>query len=295
MVTDADLQSFGGDWTAEKLSRVRKYLGAYVKIMSKRRFRYAYIDAFAGTGYRTQKQSELESEPMFPELFDSESQKFIEGSATIALEVEPRFSKYIFIEKDPERAAELEKLKVEFPDKASDIIIQNTEANQALIEICQKNWKKHRAVLFLDPYGMQVSWDTIVAIAKTEAIDLWILFPLGVAVNRLLKKDGKIQDAMKNRLNQIFGADDWFDAFYQVKKQPDLFGNEVLKLEKTANFQAIGEYFNQRLKTIFAGVADNPLPLRNSRNNPLYLLCFAAANKSGAPTAIRIAQDILKR
>ena len=44
-----------------------------------------------------------------------------------------------------------------------------------------------RAVLFLDPYGMEVEWDTMVAIAKTQAIDLWILFPLGIAVNRLLK------------------------------------------------------------------------------------------------------------
>jgi three-Cys-motif partner protein len=48
-----DLQSFGGEWTSEKLVRVRKYLGAYATIMRKQHFRFAYIDAFAGTGYRT--------------------------------------------------------------------------------------------------------------------------------------------------------------------------------------------------------------------------------------------------
>jgi hypothetical protein len=49
-----------------------------------------------------------------------------------------------------------------------------------------------------------------------------------------------------------------------------------------------------RLKTIFAKVAENPLPLRNSTNTPLYLLCFAAGNPKGATTAVKIAQDILK-
>jgi len=33
--------------------------------------------------------------------------------------------------------------------------------------------------------------------------------------------------------------------------------------------------------------------LRNSSNNPLYLLCFAAANERGKPTALRIANYLL--
>ena len=43
--------------------------------------------------------------------------------------------------------------------------------------MCDKDWSLHRAVLFLDPYGMQVEWATIEAVAKTKAIDLWLLFP----------------------------------------------------------------------------------------------------------------------
>lgn len=48
---------------------------------------------------------------------------------------------------------------------------------------------RRRAVVFLDPFGMQVEWRTIERIGQTKAIDLWILFPLGVAVNRFLTKD----------------------------------------------------------------------------------------------------------
>ncbi len=37
---------------------------------------------------------------------------------------------------------------------------------------------------------MQVDWKTIEAVAATKAIDLWLLFPLGVGVNRLLTRSG---------------------------------------------------------------------------------------------------------
>ena len=186
------LQRFGGDWTEEKLERVRKYLVAYATIMNKHKFSFAYIDAFAGTGYRTLKQSlsPSQNELMFPELMEVETQQFMDGSARIALQVQPAFEKFIFIEKDENRFIELQKLEKEFPTLVNKIILVNDEANKYIKEtLCQKDWGRHRAVLFLDPFGMAVQWSTIEAIAKTQAIDLWIFFPLGIAVNRLLKKD----------------------------------------------------------------------------------------------------------
>lgn len=289
-------QDFGGDWTDEKLERVRKYLVAYTTIMSKQPFRFAYIDAFAGTGYRDLRREASSGELMFPELAEQESRHFLEGSARIALQIRPRFHKYIFIEKDGRRFEELNKLRNEFPSVQDDIILVNADANSYLQEdLCEnRNWRKHRAVLFLDPYGMQVEWKTIEAIARTQAIDLWILFPLGVAVNRLLRKDGNIDPIIRSRLDRLFGATDWYDAFYRTVSRVGLFGEETT-VEKVGGFELIGNYFVKRLKTIFADVAENPLPLYNSRNNPLYLLCFAAGNPKGAKTAVKIAQDILKR
>lgn len=149
-------------------------------------------------------------------------------------------------------------------------------------------------MLFLDPYGMQVSWETVRAIARTRAIDLWYLFPLGVAVNRLIRRDGAIGDSERKRLDDIFGATDWHDAFYEQATRATLFGEESSH-EKKATFESIGEYFTARLGTVFAGAAKNPLLLCNSRNIPIYLLCFAAGNEKGAPIALRIAQHILRR
>ena len=288
-----DQQNFGGNWTAEKLDRVRKYLSAYTTIMKDRNFHFAYIDAFAGTGYRTYRQDTNPNELMLPEIAEQEVQEFLDGSARIALQVEPRFQKYILIEKDENRFAELQKLKAEFP--SDDIELIQSDANEYLKSLCSKNWIRHqrRAVLFLDPYGMEVEWQTIAMIANTQAIDLWILFPLGIAVNRLLKRDGDVDTIVRQKLNRFFGTTDWYDTFYEIIANPTLFGEEIV-IQKTSDFQSIGQYFVERLQTVFTGVAKNPLPLYNSKNNPLYLLCFAAGNPKGAPTAVKIAQDILK-
>lgn len=288
-------QRFGGDWTQDKLERVRKYLVAYATIMSKKKFRFAYIDAFAGTGYRILKREEASNELMFPELVQKESKEFLDGSAQIALQVNPRFTKYIFIERDLKRFHELSKLKQQFPTLADDIVLIQDDANAYLHKLCvNSKWHKNRAVLFLDPFGMQVKWETVQAIAGTQAIDMWYLFPLGVAVNRLLKKDGNIDESIREKLNSVFGATDWYDSFYHVHSYSDLFG-EYSQMKKAADLDQIGQYFVQRLNEQFAGVAANPLPLFNSRNNPLYLLCFASGNSQGAKTAIKIAQDILRR
>jgi three-Cys-motif partner protein len=288
-------QQFGGDWTAEKLERVRKYLVAYANIMRNQGFRFAYIDAFAGTGYNTRRAKKEEGTLLFPELADDDAASFLDGSARIALKVEPPFTKYIFIEKDPERFDELGKLKDEFPELASDVVLINADANAYLRDLCEnRKWSRNRAALFLDPFGMQVTWDTMKAIAKTKAIDLWILFPLGIGVNRLLRRDAKISEAWQRRLDDFFGTPDWRGAFYEIRTEEGLFGNEA-KTEKVADFDSIGRFFVERLKSIFPGVAKNPLALLNSANTPLYLLCFAAGNERGAKTAVKIAQDILKQ
>lgn len=288
---------FGGDWTADKLERLRKYLAAYTIIFEgnerARKLTTIYVDAFAGTGYRTRAaQSDQPMLPL-PELEEPDAVAFLKGSARIALEVKPPFKQYLLIERDPARAQELHRLKSDFPNQ--QITIVQEDANEYLTRWCnQQNWRFSRAVVFLDPYGMQVSWELIEALAQTRAIDLWLLFPLGMAVNRLLKKKEPPTGAWADALTRILGTDAWKGAFYVQKKQQTLFGEEEY-YEKEADFDRIGRFFVDRLKTVFYAVAENPLPLRNSCNNPLYLLCFAAGNPKGSKTAVKIASHILSK
>jgi three-Cys-motif partner protein len=110
----------------------------------------------------------------------------------------------------------------------------------------------------------------------------------------MLTKTGNISDAWRQKLDMMFGATDWYDAFYQPRVTDGLFGKST-SMVKISDFDSIGQYFVKRLETVFAGVAKNPRPLLNSRNNPLFLLCFASGNPRAAKTAIKIAQDILRR
>jgi three-Cys-motif partner protein len=88
----------------------------------------------------------------------------------------------------------------------------------------KRDWKKERAVVFLDPFGMQVKWDTVATLASTGPVDLWYLFPLGVGVSRLLKRDGNISEAWQKRLDLLCGTGDWRAEFYPVQTQANLFG-----------------------------------------------------------------------
>lgn len=287
---------FGGSWTSRKLDVLARYLEAYATALSRQTFRKGFVDAFAGTGYRDARRAADTPESqtlLFPDLAEKEPQELLDGSARLALKTEPPFDRYVFIDSNPAHCAHLEKLKAEFPHRASRMEIQQGDANERIQALCGcEPWSSDRAVLFLDPYGMQVEWETIEAIAATRAIDLWLLFPLGMGVNRLLTKAGDIPEGWRQRLNLLLGTEDWYDEFYKVEATPTLFGSDQERVVK-ATMETIGRYFNQRLKSIFAGVADEPGVLRNSSNNPLYLLCFAVANERGRDIALRIAEHIL--
>ena len=289
---------FGGDWTIEKLTILGGYLSAYTTALKKQRFRTGYIDAFAGSGYRAPSSELVEGQTTLfadSELAEPESKRWLDGSARIALNATPRFDKYIFIERSRRRCDELERLKQEFPPLANDIDVRQADANEAIREISTKNWSRHRAVLFLDPYGMQVEWTTIVSIAKTQAIDMFLLFPLGIGVNRLLTRNADIPEGWRRRLDLLLGTSDWYDEFYWFEPEQTLFDEAPSERVVKASTATIGRYFNDRLKTVFAAVAPEPRVLKNKTGCPLYLLCFAAGTPKGAAIAVSIANHLLTR
>ncbi len=131
---------FGGDWTIAKLEVLKGYLEGYTHALKNTTFRKGYIDAFAGTGYRDACRHDSEDlSLMFPDLAADEPQGLLDGSARLALKTEPRFDKYIFIERCAKRCAELDALKQEFADKASNIEVRQGDANQEIQDLCSKD------------------------------------------------------------------------------------------------------------------------------------------------------------
>jgi three-Cys-motif partner protein len=279
---------FGGSWTVEKLDALRAYLEGYAQALKNQPFCRLYIDAFAGTGDRAVKPHPTGSLLGMPEL-----DEITKGSARVALEIDPPFDRHIFIEKQQQRSSALAQLRSEFPER--DIEVLNEDANAAVQRICRNtNWRANRAVLFLDPYGMQVSWETLETVADTKAIDVWMLYPTGMGLNRLLTKDGEIPIEWQQALDRSLGCHDWRDAFYREVETPDLFGETTTALVKVAGTQEFEAFLLERLRAIFAGVAPQTLPLRNSRSQVMYLLCFACGNPRGVSLAVRIAKAVIR-
>lgn len=216
------------------------------------------------------------------------------GSAWLALEIEPAFDRYIFVEKRRTRTSALEELKAEFSGRKVEIL--NEDANTAVQRICgETDWRSNRAVLFLDPYGMQVSWATLEAVAATNAIDVWMLYPTGMGLNRLLTKDGKIPAEWQKTLDRSLGCRDWREIFYSEKETVDLFGHPTTERIKDAGPVKSEAFLLKRLRSIFTAVAPKALPLRNSKDQIMYLLCFACGNARGAELALRIANSVIKK
>jgi three-Cys-motif partner protein len=277
---------FGGDWTEQKLAILDKYLGAYSAIFRKNErakfFKTIYVDAFAGTGEIGQPNEESEDDQA----------GLLAGSAQRA--IHHSFDKYIFIEKSADRVSKLQELK-KTSGVGDKIDIRRGDANAELLKLIkQTDWKTHRAVVFLDPYGMQVDWTTIEAIAATEAIDLWLLFPIGQAVMRLLLKGAKPPPKWSACLDRVLGTSDWKKKFYSSFIQPDLWGGETVTTYRHADWRVVTKFFVERLQSVFNQAHPKPAVLRNSNNTPLYLLCFAAANPKGAKIALKIANHLLK-
>lgn len=118
-MTERKHGNFGGDWTEEKLDRLAKYLPAYANILKGRRYRYAYIDAFAGPGYRArQLKQSAPTQDLWGEDLDERGGRFTAGSAVVAMRSEPPFKSYIFIEHDTSALAQLqEALREKFPQR----------------------------------------------------------------------------------------------------------------------------------------------------------------------------------
>lgn len=281
-----------GPWAKEKLEALGQYLGFYTTVLKKQGHWLRgtiFVDAFAGPGLSRVRTKAKSAEPP-GRLFgaDPESDKaeieFLKGSPRVALEIANPFTAYIFVDRNRQRIAELKALKAEY-GPARTITVQEGEANAALQAWLASgiDWGHHRAVVFLDPFGMQVPWSTIEALAATKAVEVIINFPLGMAIQRLLTKSGDIPKGWQISLNTFFGSQDWRQLVYE--EGTDLFGPKLSKVSDSGT--RLLEWYRGRLRKIFGHVSTARL-VKNTRGNPLYYLIWAGPNATGLKGAEHI-------
>jgi three-Cys-motif partner protein len=185
----------------------------------------------------------------------------------------------------------LHALGAQYPDR--DIKVIAGDANQKIPKLLKfVNWRRIRAVMFLDPYGMNVDWSTLQAIAATKAIDVWFLFSLSGLYRQAAHDPDAIDDDKRAAITRVLGTDAWEAELY-APGQRSLFTDEA-PVRRTADVARLQDYVRSRLKTIFPAVL-KPMPLPLHTRPQKFSLFFAISNGDGAAIglATRIANYIL--
>ncbi len=262
-----------GYWSEIKLDIIKKYAVAYSTIMNKQPSikHHYYIDGFAGAGVHISKSTK----------------EFIPGSPTNALNVNPPFSGYHFIDLDGNKAKLLKELSRDNPK----VKVYEGDCNSILIDnvfplIRYEDY--NRALCILDPYGLHLNWEVMYVAGQSKAIEIFINFSvMDMNMNVLLKDPTMVNKKQIERMSAFWGDESWRDAAYE--KQRDLF-NDTFE-EKTSN-RALAEAFRKRLKEK-AGFkyVPEPIPMRNTTGATIYYLFFASPNEIGG----KIVKEIFEK
>lgn len=289
-----------GPWAHEKLECLGKYLHAYTTILRKQSHwceNYIYVDAFAGGGAAPLRKYDVNQSEValfdgiseFIRTEEEESETYVNGSPRVALEIQHKFTDYIFVEKNADRNQALQQLKSEYGSSTNIAILQG-DANQQIktqvLEPGRFNWKKSRGLAFLDPFGMQVPWQTLEQLGQTGAFEIILNLPVGMAIQRLLPRSAEFSEKNRAELDHYFGTNEWFEVVYDV--QPGLFGEETNKKEDSGAKLAL--WYRDRLAKAF-GFAARPRLITNTRGSHLYYLLWAGPHKVGA----KIADEVLRQ
>ena len=296
--------SWGGMWTEQKLDTFESYVRAYLTIMNSFRDKFhwklLYFDGFAGSGTRKNDDPDKEVrklKTLFGEqLIDTTDLSVYQGAAERIVSLESKaklrgFDYYYFIDKDEANCTALE-LKLSKYETVGRKVFRPGDANMQALYLANalRRDKNMKALALLDPFGMQINWEVIESLSGPN-IDLWILIPTGVIVNRLLRTNGELM--YPDRLVQFFGLpeQELMDRFYVRKKELTLFGEEETIKKKGHCIERIAELYVERLGELFPFVTPEPLVMKNNHNVPIFHFVCASFNQ----TAVKIAQQIIDK
>ena len=253
-----------GQWSEIKLEIITRYAVEYSKILEKQPLlKHVYIDAFAGAGIHLSKTSKT----------------FIHGSPINALQVEPPFTEYYFIDINSEKVKLLRKFVEDAKGKRKVHILEGDSNVVLLKDVFPKiNYDDYkRGLCFLDPYGMHLDWNVVHTAGRMKSIELIINFAIhDINRNALLRNPEKASIKAIDRMNRFWGDDSWRKFAY--KMIPTLFGEEEQKLPSS---KIVNEYRNRLKKISGFNFVPKPLPMKNTKGAIVFYIFFASQNKTG--------------
>jgi three-Cys-motif partner protein len=246
-----------GDWGQEKYRLLSLYAQLFSASMKNKWQCRVYIDLFAGSG-----RSKIKG-----------TNRIVAGSPLVALSVEPRFNKYVFCEKNPEKLRALEtRVSRDYPHAMVDF--QPGDANELIGQILDKipQHAKDFKVLsfcFVDPYNLKdLVFETIDRLSS-RFVDFLVLIATDMDATRNVATYELPQSRVVER---FLGVPDRRVEWRVAKASRESFSSYLMR-RFSAQMEA--------RRYIRAPIEETKLVRSTEKNLPLYRLALFSRHERG--------------
>lgn len=236
-----------GPWVKRKLNFLKWYLPIHTTEISKYFSQFYYIDGFAGSG-----KNRIEN-----------TDEIMNGSALIALDIDPPFTNYVFMEANGYYFFELREHIRDHP-KYPDIQTFFDDCNARIPEIVRKMPSEAHIFAFLDPEGLELHWKTVEELAKRKEVGLLITFSIMGVVRCAQSERGE------KALDDFYGTTTWRDIARNRRLRrltPAYARKAFVNLYKSQ----LGKHFRY---------TDDVAFVKTQRGQALYYLVFATRSEA---------------
>lgn len=245
-----------GRWVLHKLAIISNYERAFNQAAKSSSTRN-YVDGFAGHGLNRIRSGG----------------RFVYGSAWIA--VRSGFTDLLLMEQNREAYAALQARLGDNPR----VRIRMGDCNERLAKEMKASLNPQAPTLcVLDPNGVELQWNTVEQVSLfrsgTRKTELLITFARNMALLRLLRIRGDIDEQTRFLFDAFFGTRDW-EHIYEQRKSNDLNPQEASA--------AYLHLYEERLRSEigYKHVFSTNVREGGHVGKPLYLLTFASDDDAG--------------
>ncbi|OLD58679.1 MAG: hypothetical protein AUI33_17360 [Ignavibacteria bacterium 13_1_40CM_2_61_4] len=243
-----------GPWAEDKYRRVGMYAEMFATGMKNLWDRRVYLDLFAGPGHARVRGTT----------------KVVLGSPMIALQLPDRFDRYVFAD-EYSNALNALKARVARVTPPPSVSFIPGDVNAILDGILEEIPKERRTLsfCFLDPYRLNIQFDTVRRLADRGPVDFLILLALYVDANR--NERTYVEDTNET-IDAFLGDSTWRETWEYVRKAGLTIVEFLAK-----------EYASRMVRLGYLPVSlDRMVKVRtHNKRLPLYYLAFFSRHKKG--------------
>lgn len=260
-----------GFWTRAKLDVLRDYLAAFLAASSGKAPYAVYLDAFAGEGSGIDRLTSAE--------FDGSPR--IAAGAVANGNSGYRFSRshLRLFELSGTRAAGIQGyLREHFPGRDIEVVPGDCNVTlPATLTSMPEAIRRSPTFAFLDPFGTELQWPTIEAIADHKRglkykVELWMLFSAAGLMRIAGSSPAKAAVGAEDRLTALFGDTRW-EPIVDARRTGTVSGADAR--------EAFVNLMRWQLEATLGYQTTHALELKNAQGTSIYHMIFATDHPAG--------------